>query len=46
MWYNTAINRIIKFVFPTLDTLKSYIVTYDIQNVDDTLKYDIPIDEH
>ena len=45
MWYNTAINRVIKFVFPTLNTLKSYTVTYDMNVVDDTLKYDTPIDE-
>ena len=46
MWYNTAINRVIKFVFPILNTLKSYTVTYDINDVDDTLKYDTPVDEH
>ena len=46
MWYNTAINRVIKFVFSTLNTLKSYTVTYDVNVVDDTLKYDTPIDEH
>ena len=46
MWYNTAINTVIKFVFPILNTLKSYTVTYDINVVVDTLKYDTPIDEH
>ena len=38
MWYNVAINRVIKFVFPTLNILKSYTVTYDINVVDDTLR--------
>ena len=46
MWYNTAINRIIKLIFPTLNILNRYTVTYDINIVDDTLAYETPIDEH
>ena len=37
MWYNTAINKVIKFVFLTLIILKSYTVTDDINVVDDAL---------
>ena len=46
MWYNTAINRVIKLIFPTLNTLNSYTVTYDINIVNDTLTYETPINEH